>query len=208
MSGFIEKVRKDLAWFNVVNRRPVLPLGGTRRILLRALKKACMNESFYAVFLYRLSYSAKKRGHRFWSWYFAQKQKKRFGNNISSTAAIEGGFRLPHPYGVTIGAGASIGTMVTIGQHVTLGGNMGKRDEEGRLYPAVGNWCWIAAGAVLAGPISIGEDVIVGANAVVVKDVQKHSVVGGVPAKRIREKPDDQKYFGYPNELRMAFEGE
>lgn len=45
----------------------------------------------------------------------------------------------------------------------------------------------ICTGARIIGKISIGDNVITGANAVVVKDIPKNEVVGGVPAKKIRE---------------------
>lgn len=48
--------------------------------------------------------------------------------------------------------------------------------------PIIGNNVWIACGAKVLGPITIGDDVIIGANAVVVKDIPSHSVVAGVPA--------------------------
>ena len=55
----------------------------------------------------------------------------------------------------------------------------------------MGKWrnnVWIATGAKVLGPITIGDDVIIGANAVVVKDVPSHSIVAGVPAKIIKRR--------------------
>jgi serine O-acetyltransferase len=92
-----------------------------------------------------------------------------------------------------IGGGVEIGQMVTIGQHVTLGGNFGKRNTEGRSSPRVGNWCWICAGSVVAGPISVGHCAVVGANSLVVRDVPAYAVVGGVPAKIIRMQDQVEK---------------
>jgi serine O-acetyltransferase len=79
-----------------------------------------------------------------------------------------------------------MGNYVTVGQHATLGGNFGRRDETGRMYPRIGDRCWICTGAVVAGPITVGKYVLVGANAVVVRDVPDYAVVGGVPAKILR----------------------
>lgn len=55
----------------------------------------------------------------------------------------------------------------------------------GEGYPTIGNRCFIGAGAKIIGNIIIGDDVVIGANAVVTKDIPSGSVVGGVPAKII-----------------------
>ena len=52
--------------------------------------------------------------------------------------------------------------------------------------PYIGDNVEIKAGAKVVGGIRIGDDVIIGANAVVVKDVPSHSIVAGVPAKVIK----------------------
>jgi serine O-acetyltransferase len=53
--------------------------------------------------------------------------------------------------------------------------------------PVIGNDVYISAGARLLGDIAVGNNVIIGANAVVVKDVPDNSIVAGVPAKLIRK---------------------
>lgn len=73
---------------------------------------------------------------------------------------------------------AIIGENVIICQNVTIGGSMGKR-------PIIGNNVYIAPGAKVLGGVLIEDYVIIGANAVVIKDVKKYSIVGGVPAKNI-----------------------
>ena len=197
MTSLTEKLRRDLAWFKIVDKRPCLPKGGPIIILLRAFWKSIFSDPIRAVLLYRLSNAAWTSGHKIIAYYFLRRLRKRFCSAISPAANIGAGLRLPHPVGVVIGAGVELGQMVTVNQHVTLGGNMGNKDESGNAFPRVGNWCWIAAGAVVVGPVAVGEDVIIGANAVVTRDVQDHTVVGGVPAKLIREKSPDLQYFGY-----------
>ena len=49
----------------------------------------------------------------------------------------------------------------------------------------------IGAGAVLLGPVKVGSHAIIGANAVVTKDVPEHVIVAGVPAKVIKERWDE-----------------
>ena len=184
MGQLLDKLRMDLAWRNLVDGKPV-PVRWGR---LRVLCACCTRRGLLAIFLHRLAYRRHVKGHRFraaiWTWLAFQL----CGVDISPAAEIEGGLRLPHAQGVVIGARVRVGQMVTINQHTTLGGNFGKRDEAGRWWPRIGDWCWIAAGSVVAGPITVGEGAIIGANAIVVEDVPAHAVVGGGKAKVIRIK--------------------
>jgi maltose O-acetyltransferase len=58
----------------------------------------------------------------------------------------------------------------------------------------VGDRAWIAEGAVVLGGVTIGEGAVVAAGAVVTKDVDPFSVVGGVPAQPIRERSHELRY--------------
>lgn len=68
-----------------------------------------------------------------------------------------------------------IGENATISHEVTLGGNIYKI-KEGRGAPILGSNVLIGAGAKVLGPIKIGDNSIVGANAVVMKDIPQNSV--------------------------------
>lgn len=92
--------------------------------------------------------------------------------------------------GVTIGYGGIgvvihhrcvIGDNVRIGAGVTLGGTSGIYE-----VPHIKPNCIIATGAKILGPITIGEGAVIGANAVVTKDIPEKSVAVGVPAKVIK----------------------
>src|SRR5450755_2473874 len=89
--------------------------------------------------------------------------------------------------GITIGSSATIGRRLCIEHHgcivshgVTIG-NSGYKDPFGA--PSIGNRVQIGAGAKILGRITIGDGVIIGANAVVVHDVPDNVAVGGVPAR-------------------------
>lgn len=74
----------------------------------------------------------------------------------------------------------SMGKNCQIYQQVTIGNNNG--------IPTIGNDVDICAGAKIIGPITIEDDVIIGANAVVTKDIPSHSMVVGVPRKIIKKR--------------------
>lgn len=59
----------------------------------------------------------------------------------------------------------------------------------------LGNNVRVYAGAKIIGNVVIGDDVVVGANAVVVKDVPSHSIVAGVPAKVIKRRKDENSLW-------------
>jgi serine O-acetyltransferase len=78
-----------------------------------------------------------------------------------------------------------------IGQCVTIGGKSGWYE-----VPIIGNNVEINAGARILGPVKVGDNVVIGANAVVTKDVPSNCVVAGVPAKIIARNIDISRYVG------------
>ena len=107
------------------------------------------------------------------------------GIEIHPSAKIGRGLFIDHGMGVVIGETAVIGKHVTLFQGVTLGGT-GK--EHGKRHPTIGDNVVIGAGAKVLGNITIGNDSMVGANAVVIRDVPEHSTVVGVPGRITRIK--------------------
>ena len=91
--------------------------------------------------------------------------------------------------GVILHPRCRIGKHVVIGAQVTIGGRS-------RLWdvPTIEDRCCIGAGAKILGPIRVGEGSVVGANAVVIRDVPPHSVVAGVPARVVRKNIDSEDY--------------
>lgn len=94
------------------------------------------------------------------------------GCSIASTARLYGGLILPHPQGIVIGPGVVVGPRAWIFQNVTIGGAPGKIG-----MPRVGADARIYCGAVLTGPVRLGDNVMVGANAVVARDVPDRTLV-------------------------------
>lgn len=100
--------------------------------------------------------------------------------DIHPGARLGPGLFIDHATGVVVGETAEVGADVTIYHGVTLGGTSLER---GKRHPTVGDRVTIGAGAKVLGPITIGEDSRIGANAVVVKPVPPNSVVVGVPGQ-------------------------
>lgn len=127
---------------------------------------------------------------------------------ISTLAELGPGFRIAHVCGIVIPPGVIFGKNCEIRQNTTLGGNYGKRSDDGRTTPKVGDHVSIGPGASILGPIELGSNSIVGANAVVTKSVPPHSVVSGFRAEVIAQRDekgsivrDEQKMFLSRHEL-------
>lgn len=125
-----------------------------------------------------------------WHLYFLARllsQIARFltGIEIHPGATIGKGFVIDHGMGVVIGETTIIKDNVTLYHQVTLGGT---GLEKGKRHPTIMNNVTIGAGAKCLGNITIGENVKIGANAVVLKDVPDNHVAVGVPARNIEPK--------------------
>lgn len=84
--------------------------------------------------------------------------------------------------GVVLHKRTVIGENCMIGAQVTVGGKSGHYK-----VPVIGDNVYLATGAKILGPITIGSNVTVGANAVVIHDVPDNCVVAGIPAKIIKK---------------------
>lgn len=108
-----------------------------------------------------------------------------FGITIGAAAKIGDRFSIEHSGCIVIHGCASIGNDCLIRQGVTIG-NKSMDDPLGA--PQIGNRVNIGAGAKIIGRINIGDDVDIGANAVVTKDIPSGAVVVGIPGKILRMK--------------------
>ncbi len=104
------------------------------------------------------------------------------------TEDIGAGFFIQH--GMSTGIDAEkIGERCWVNHNVTIGFNLGAKGA-----PIIGNGVRITAGAVVLGPVTLKDNCIVGANAVVTKDVEEDAIVGGVPAKVIGKNEEFKLY--------------
>jgi len=108
-----------------------------------------------------------------------------WGISISRKAQIGPGFFINHFGCIFIHSNVKIGKNCVISQEVTIGV---KGAEPNDKAPQIGDNVRIGPGAKIMGPIKIGNNCIIGANAVVVKSFNRNSVIGGIPGKVIRKK--------------------
>lgn len=138
---------------------------------------------FHALLAYRVAHWLKIHGVPFLPRLISQLARWLTGIEIHPSAKIGTGFFIDHGMGVVIGETAEIGDSVTLFQGVTLGGT-GK--ERGKRHPTIGNHVVVGAGAKILGAIKVGDNVKIGANSVVLKNVPANSTVIGVPARIIK----------------------
>ena len=126
------------------------------------------------------------------------------GIEIHPKAKIGKNLFIDHGMGVVIGETSDIGDNVTIYHMATLGGispsiNSDKQREIKR-HPTLQDNVVVGSGAQVLGPITIGKNAKIGANAVVTKDVPENGVMVGIPAKNVGTTSEEFKPYGISNE--------
>lgn len=176
----LDRIREDVA---AARLRDPAARGG--------LEIALLYPGLHAVWAHRAAHALWIRGARFPARALSQLARFATGIEIHPGARIGRRLFIDHGMGVVIGETAEIGDDVLLYHGVTLGG---RTTEKGKRHPTLGDGVAVGAGAKILGPVTIGAHSLVGANAVVTRDAEPHSVLVGVPAKaRPRRDGDDTR---------------
>lgn len=152
---------------------------------LKKLFELCFSQGLIATIIHRVGVSIRKlhsgviRKPLLVFWFIAKKLVEiLFSIHISGAAELGPGFYIGH-FGCFINA--KTGRNVSVSQGVTLGHAGGGK----KGVPIIGDNVYFGAGSKAIGPVKIGSNVKIGANAVVVKDIPDNSTAVGIPAKVI-----------------------
>ena len=121
------------------------------------------------------------------------------GIEIHPKANIGKNLFIDHGMGVVIGETSDIGDNVTIYHMATLGGispSINSNEQRNiKRHPTLKDNVVVGSGAQILGPVTVGKNAKIGANAVVTKDVPENAVMVGIPAKNVGETSSSDENF-------------
>ncbi|KWR72385.1 MULTISPECIES: serine O-acetyltransferase EpsC [Glutamicibacter] len=178
--SFISRLREDLA--NARQHDPAARSDPENFFVYSGL---------HAIWMHRLAHKMWQNPALKWpARLLSQANRALTGIEIHPGATIGRRFFIDHGMGIVIGETAEIGDDVMLYHGVTLGG---RSLAKVKRHPTIGDRVVIGAGAKVLGPIVIGADSAIGANAVVVKDAPAGSIVTGIPAQNRPRRPEEHK---------------
>ena len=145
-----------------------------------------------AVILYRLTHFLWRYKLRWLARFISTLARWITGIEIHPGAVIGRRFFIDHGMGVVIGETAIIGDDCMLYHGVTLGGTTW---DKVKRHPTLKNGVVIGAGAKILGPITLGDNVRVGSNSVVVRSIDDNETVVGIPGRIVRQKTEDEDSF-------------
>ena len=178
--SFISRLREDLA--NARQHDPAARSDPENFFVYSGL---------HAIWMHRLAHKMWQNPALKWpARLLSQANRALTGIEIHPGATIGRRFFIDHGMGIVIGETAEIGDDVMLYHGVNLGG---RSLAKVKRHPTIGDRVVIGAGAKVLGPIVIGADSAIGANAVVVKDAPAGSIVTGIPAQNRPRRPEEHK---------------
>ena len=126
------------------------------------------------------------------------------GIEIHPGAKIGKNLFIDHGMGVVIGETSEIGDNVTIYHMVTLGGispSINSNNQRNiKRHPTLMDNVVVGSGAQILGPVVVGKNSKIGANAVVTKNVEENAVMIGIPAKNVGTATEEFKPYAVEND--------
>jgi len=172
------------------------------------IEVAFLYPGFHAIMFYRFSHMLWTHGFCFFGRFVSQLARFFTGIEIHPGATIGARFFMDHGDGIVIGETSHIGDDVTLYQAVTLGGTSPSVDSHTQVnqkrHPTLEDGVIVGSGAQVLGPITIGKDARVGANAVVTSDISSGVTAVGIPARVVmpkdKEHAKDFVAYGTPSD--------
>ena len=193
--AFFREVREDIR--NIVEKDPAARNGFEVLICYPGI---------WALILHRPAHWLYKHNIKLIARIISQLARWFTGIEIHPGASIGRRCFIDHGMAIIIGETTEIGDDVTIYQGVTLGGT-GK--DTGTRHPTIGNRVMISSGAKVLGPFKVGDDVKIGAGAVVLKEIPPNCTVVGIPGtivKRNGQSTQDLNQVDMPDPVATEIE--
>jgi serine O-acetyltransferase len=170
-------LRRDLARYDECHCRADVRPSRSRV----AIESLLFKGGFQAVLLYRLSHWLFEAGSIWLAWLVTRLSLTLTGAEIEFSAQIGPGLHIAHPVGIVIGRGTVIGKDATIYQGVTCG-IRSRGAGPARNYPHIGDGVVLFARSSVLGGITVGSYSVIGAHALIVRDVPGGAVARGAEA--------------------------
>ena len=168
-----------------------------------AMEILLLYNGLHATIDYRIAHWLLRHHCRFLARAVSQWSKLWTGIEIHPGARIGKRLVIDHGTGIVIGETAEIGDDCLLYQGVTLGGT-GK--DVGKRHPTLGNNVMVGAGAKVLGPIHVGNNARIAANAVVLREVPDNATVVGVPGHVVRLCGEKLDHIHTPDPVMLELE--
>jgi serine O-acetyltransferase len=178
-SGLKYLVAQDMLRYGL--RKKLNPLTFIRYFYLEVIPGL----KFTVIFRYCQHYRRRNRLLFYFFYLWLRRLRVKYGIDISHRTKIGEGLYIGHFGGIVIHGDAEIGDHCNLSQGITIGISM-RGSKPG--IPKIGNRVFIGPGAVILGGVAIGDDVLIGTNAIVTFDVPDKSVVASPLASIVSDK--------------------
>lgn len=175
--SLLATIRADLRAYADFAGRPLQSIGDYADVL--------MVPGVLSVVLFRLTTHFHNSGLRPVSRILYLMNVVLFGSSLPAASEVGPGLVIPHPVGMGFSSNVKIGSNVTLFAGCLIGA-AGYEDRSKDGLPTIGDGAFIFTRAQVVGPVNVGNDAIVGANAVVMKDVPPGAIILGAPGRVVR----------------------